>query len=160
VSNAVGRRPDEVAGKPYRPLFDETVHRVGASRPLMVGDRLDTDIEGAVNCGADSLLVMTGVTTVAGLCHAREGQRPDYVARTLDGLLASHPSPESDGPAARSLRGWKVAVGDGVLEIAARGSDPDDALRAGAEACWEWIDAHAGDELDTHALDDAISGTG
>ena len=36
-----------VAGKPERPLLDETVRRVGGDRPLMVGDRLDTDIEGA-----------------------------------------------------------------------------------------------------------------
>ena len=36
-----------VAGKPERPLLDETIRRVGGSRPLMVGDRLDTDIDGA-----------------------------------------------------------------------------------------------------------------
>ncbi|MGI8888718.1 MAG: HAD-IIA family hydrolase, partial [Nocardioidaceae bacterium] len=45
VAAAVGRRPDVVAGKPFRPLFDETVRRVSAGRPLVVGDRLDTDIE-------------------------------------------------------------------------------------------------------------------
>jgi ribonucleotide monophosphatase NagD (HAD superfamily) len=37
-----------VAGKPEPPLIEETVRRVGGDRPLMVGDRLDTDIEGAV----------------------------------------------------------------------------------------------------------------
>ena len=42
----------EVAGKPYRPLLDETVARLGAGRPLFVGDRLDTDIAGAVNAGS------------------------------------------------------------------------------------------------------------
>ena len=36
-----------MAGKPEPPLFEETVRRVGGDRPLMVGDRLDTDIEGA-----------------------------------------------------------------------------------------------------------------
>ena len=34
-----------VAGKPARPLLDETVRRVGGRHPLMVGDRLDTDID-------------------------------------------------------------------------------------------------------------------
>ena len=43
-----GVEPD-VAGKPSRPLLDETIARTGAERPLMVGDRLDTDIEGAVD---------------------------------------------------------------------------------------------------------------
>ncbi len=62
-----GRDPGEVhrgdattAGKPERPLLDETVRRVGGRRPLMVGDRLDTDIEGARRAGVDSLLVLTG----------------------------------------------------------------------------------------------------
>jgi hypothetical protein len=103
---------------------------------------------------------MTGVTSTTDLCHARAGRRPDYVARTLDGLLASHRSPDREGPAARSLGGWRIGVDDGVLHISDRGSDPDDALRAGAEACWEWLDAHDGDEIDTRALDDAISDTG
>ena len=48
VATAVGREPDIVAGKPYRPLFDETVRRISSRRPLVIGDRLDTDIEGAV----------------------------------------------------------------------------------------------------------------
>ena len=42
-----------VAGKPERPLLDETIRRVGGSRPLMVGDRLDTDIDGAINADCD-----------------------------------------------------------------------------------------------------------
>jgi glycerol-1-phosphatase len=157
VSHAVGRGPDEVAGKPYRALFDETVRRVGAKRPLMVGDRLDTDIEGAVNCGADSLLVMTGVTSAADLCHAPDGRRPDYVSRTLEGLLSSHPTPDRDGQAARSLRGWRVVADAGSLSVVAKGEDADDALRAAAEAAWEWLDTHPGEELDTRALDDAIA---
>ena len=32
--------------------MDETVRRVGGDRPLMVGDRLDTDIEGAHASGS------------------------------------------------------------------------------------------------------------
>ena len=42
-------REPVVAGKPEPPLFQETLRRVGGERPLVVGDRLDTDIEGAVN---------------------------------------------------------------------------------------------------------------
>ena len=62
LATTSGREPI-VTGKPERPLFDEAVARTAATRPLVVGDRLDTDIEGAVNAGLDSLLVLTGVTT-------------------------------------------------------------------------------------------------
>lgn len=80
-----------VAGKPARPLLDETVRRIGGERPLMVGDRLDTDIEGAHNAGVDSLLVMTGVTRPADLVGARPRHRPTYLSATLGGLFTEHP---------------------------------------------------------------------
>ena len=96
----------EVAGKPQRPLFEETLTRVGGERPLVVGDRLDTDIEGAVTMGWDSLLVLTGVT---GLERAgggrREGQRPTYVAPDLEALAEPQPAPDDRGRAV-SLGGW------------------------------------------------------
>jgi glycerol-1-phosphatase len=157
VATAVGRRPDAVAGKPYRPLFDETLQRTGAARPLVIGDRLDTDIEGAVNCGAESMLVMTGVTSVAGLCLAQEGQRPDYVASTMQGLLIAHRAPERTAPAQWGAGGWQIVVDDaGRVRIESRGPDPDDALRSGAEACWEWLASHAGRSVDTHELEAAV----
>ena len=37
VKMAVGAEPAEVAGKPYRPLLDDTVERLGAHHPLFVG---------------------------------------------------------------------------------------------------------------------------
>src|SRR6478672_7444806 len=66
VARFADREP-VVAGKPETPLFEETLRRVGGDRPLVVGDRLDTDIEGANKVGYDSLLVMTGVTDLATL---------------------------------------------------------------------------------------------
>ena len=68
-----------MAGKPQRPLLDETVRRVGGERPLMVGDRLDTDIEGAHEAEVDSLLVLTGVTGLADLVAATPRLRPTYL---------------------------------------------------------------------------------
>ena len=88
----------EVAGKPARPLLDETVRRMGAERALMVGDRLDTDIEGAHRADVDSLLVLTGVTGLAELVAARPEERPTYLAPDLGGLLVAHPEVrEEDG---------------------------------------------------------------
>ncbi|MFE5618216.1 HAD hydrolase-like protein [Streptomyces sp. NPDC056463] len=81
----------KVAGKPLPPMHRETVLRTGAERPLVVGDRLDTDIEGAFNGGVDSLLVLTGVTDVAQLLAAVPEHRPTYVDADLRGLLTGQP---------------------------------------------------------------------
>ncbi len=82
-----------LAGKPYRPLLDETLHRLGAERPIFVGDRLDTDIEGANNVGIDSLFVLCGSHGPQDLLLAPVAQRPSYVAEDLGGLLLP-PVPE------------------------------------------------------------------
>ena len=79
IVTATGTQP-VVAGKPEPPLHAESVERVGAKRPLVVGDRLDTDIEGAVRVGADSMLVFTGVTQPADAVLAPPHQRPTYLA--------------------------------------------------------------------------------
>jgi HAD superfamily hydrolase (TIGR01457 family) len=76
-----------VAGKPEPALHRETMIRTNAQRPLIVGDRLDTDIEGANRAGVDSLLVLTGVTRLEDLKSAPKEQQPTYLARDLRGLL-------------------------------------------------------------------------
>ena len=54
------RRRLVVAGKPEPPLLEYAVERAQATRPLFVGDRLDTDIAGAIRVRMDSLLVLSG----------------------------------------------------------------------------------------------------
>ncbi len=76
-----------VAGKPARPMIDAAIARTGSAAPLVVGDRLDTDIEAGVNAGVPSLLVFTGVSTPADLLAAPENQRPTYLAFDLRGLV-------------------------------------------------------------------------
>jgi HAD superfamily hydrolase (TIGR01450 family) len=87
VVSATGRQP-VVAGKPFAPLMDESVERIGARRPLIVGDRLDTDIEAGHRTGIPSLLVLTGVTDVGTLLAAPTDRRPTYLAADLRGLAA------------------------------------------------------------------------
>ena len=58
-----------------------------SQRPLVVGDRLDTDIACAVAAGSPSLLVFTGVSTAADLLAAVPAQRPTYLAFDLRGLV-------------------------------------------------------------------------
>ncbi len=91
IVTATGQKP-VVAGKPEPPLHSEAVARAGARRPLVVGDRLDTDIEGAVRVGADSMLVLTGVTRPAEAVLAPRHRRPTYLAPDLTGLNEPHPA--------------------------------------------------------------------
>ena len=76
TAQAVDVEP-EVAGKPYRPLVDATVARLGAGHPIFVGDRLDTDIAGAVAAGLDSMLVLTGLPR-PGRPGGRRGRQPAH----------------------------------------------------------------------------------
>jgi HAD superfamily hydrolase (TIGR01450 family) len=85
VRLATARDP-EVVGKPAPTLFRSAAERAGARAPLVVGDRLDTDIAGAVAAGLPSLLVLTGVSTLHDVLAARECERPTYVARDLTAL--------------------------------------------------------------------------
>jgi HAD superfamily hydrolase (TIGR01450 family) len=118
-------------GKPDPAMHRESVQRSGASRPLVVGDRLDTDIEGACRVGCDSLLVLTGVTTPAELLAAPPEHRPTYVSAGLDGLLSPHRAPER-GDAAWTCGGW--TAGPDLL-LSGEGEDLD-ALRALCAAAW------------------------
>lgn len=131
-----------VAGKPERPLLDETVRRVGGDRPLMVGDRLDTDIEGAHNAGVDSLLVLTGVTGLEELVAAPPSLRPSYIAPDLGGLATAHRAPERDA-ATWVLGGWRAHTRDGRLEVdqVAPDADPADWWRVAAESAWGHLDS-------------------
>ncbi len=132
---ATGKQP-VVAGKPEPPLHAESVERVGARHPLVVGDRLDTDIEGAANGGADSLLVLTGVTRPADLLLAGPRQRPSYVALDLSGINAAQPAITREGEAA-SCGGWTAQPGGagGWLTVSGSGGWLD-GLRALSVAAW------------------------
>jgi glycerol-1-phosphatase len=146
IVNATGQRP-VVAGKPQTPLHAEAVARSGARHPLVVGDRLDTDIEGAVRAGTDSLLVLTGVSRPLDVVLAPPERRPTYLARDLGGLLVAHPGVTAGGPGAGSsggasgggmfrCGGWQAAWADpGKLTVTGSG-DPLDGLRALCAAAW------------------------
>ncbi|MEU9237677.1 HAD-IIA family hydrolase [Streptomyces subrutilus] len=134
VRIATGAEP-QVAGKPLPPMHRETVLRTGAKRPLVVGDRLDTDIEGAFNGGVDSLLVLTGVTDAEQLVRAEPRHRPTYVDRDLRGLLTGQPEVAADGAGFR-CGGWTAVALDGELELRGGDGDPVDGLRALCAAAW------------------------
>ncbi|MFJ2020307.1 HAD hydrolase-like protein [Streptomyces nodosus] len=132
VRIATGAEP-QVAGKPLPPMHRETILRTGAERPLVVGDRLDTDIEGAFNGGVDSLLVLTGVTDGAQLLAAPPHHRPTYVDADLRGLLGGQPEvvATDDG---YGCGGWTARANE-RLELEGEGETLD-GLRALCAAAW------------------------
>lgn len=86
---AVGQTVDVtplVAGKPEPALMQLAAEQLGLRNPLVIGDRLDTDIAGGVAADFDTALVLTGVDTEDSAAAAEAAQRPTYVLRTLADL--------------------------------------------------------------------------
>ncbi|MEH0939157.1 HAD-IIA family hydrolase [Micromonospora psammae] len=133
LRHALNRPPDLVVGKPEPALFTTAARRAGEGRTLVVGDRLDTDIEGARRAGLDSLLVLTGVSDVSELLAAPEERRPTYVARDLAGLF--DPAAVIRVPGEPAVGGWSTAPVAGGLELRGAGR-PLDALAVLCAAAW------------------------
>ncbi|MEO8889432.1 MAG: HAD-IIA family hydrolase [Jatrophihabitantaceae bacterium] len=145
LQHATGADPIST-GKPDPTMHRESVERSGAKRPIVVGDRLDTDIEGANAVGCPSLLVLSGVTTARELLGAAGRMRPSYLADDVSGLLQTHRQPTSVGDRI-DCGSWSVQADPSSLTLRCNGdveSDPVqqrraaelDALRALCVATW------------------------
>lgn len=134
VAAASGCSP-EVAGKPYPPLLLRAAEASKALRPLVVGDRLDTDIEGAANAEMPSLLVLSGVTRALDLWRAEHLRRPRFLARDLRGLLQPPLTVAISDGVARC--GPAVARMDGTLLAVEESGDPVAGIWAAAHAVWQ-----------------------
>ncbi|NDZ94559.1 HAD-IIA family hydrolase [Streptomyces sp. SID6673] len=143
VAHATGQQP-LVAGKPAAPLMADAIARSRASRPLVVGDRLDTDIEGGHSVGVDSVLVLTGVSSVTDLLVAPPEQRPTYVISDLTGLYH-----DADTVRAGDHDGWRVEFDGPTATVSRVGSaTPQSLIPALASAVWSAIDEGALDPAD------------
>ncbi|MCY1137948.1 HAD-IIA family hydrolase [Actinoplanes sp. Pm04-4] len=137
VRTALDRDPDVVVGKPGPALFTTAASQSHARHPLAVGDRLDTDIQGAVAAGLDSLLVLTGVSGPADLLAADESSRPTYVASDLSGLFG--PADEVRVPLeADEAGGWRLTRDGDTAKLDGSG-DPVVALRLLCAATWSGV---------------------
>jgi HAD superfamily hydrolase (TIGR01450 family) len=84
---AATAQPATVFGKPNPPILVAARDRAGGGRPLVIGDRIETDIEGARRLGWDSLLVLTGISSRADLRAADVAAT--YVADDLSALIGA-----------------------------------------------------------------------
>jgi glycerol 3-phosphatase-2 len=134
VSVATGVDP-QVAGKPYPPLLQQSIDRTAATSPLVVGDRLDTDIEAANRLELDSLLVLTGVTDAPTLLIAPPMLRPTFLAADLRGLL------EPGQTFATTPFALVGPGGELVLTGRPDRTDPLARIRGAAAVCWAATDA-------------------
>ena len=78
-----------VTGKPSKTMYDiiSEDHDLGdPERVLMVGDRLDTDIQFGINAGVDTVMVCTGVSAVEEIT---EECRPKYVLDSVVDLFTT-----------------------------------------------------------------------
>lgn len=142
VVAAAGTQPVS-AGKPEPMMFRLTAERRGGVRPLVVGDRLDTDLAGARAAGFPGLHVFTGVSSARDALLATPEERPSFVGADLRALLVPHPAPE------RGPDGWWVCGGaasrvdSGAVELDPAPLDGGvsvDSVRAACAAVWSAVD--------------------
>ncbi len=138
VAAAAGRRP-AVAGKPGRPLLDQALERTGATAALVVGDRLDTDIEAGVAAGLPTLLVLTGVSGPVDLVRAARHARPTHLAADLSGLLDPALTATDGSDSGWRCGGWTVRVDSAGTTVDGTG-DRVAGLWALAHAHWSAAD--------------------
>lgn len=149
VRSATGVVPDS-AGKPSPAMYRMALERVGGRAPLVIGDRLDTDLAGARAGEFAGLHVLTGVSSARDDVLAVAGERPHFIGADLRSLLVAHPRPDRVAEGWWACRQAAARVVDGRLELhRSSGTSVEaqvDVVRAACAAAWSAVDA--GDALD------------
>ncbi|MDU0477623.1 HAD-IIA family hydrolase [Staphylococcus chromogenes] len=133
VTSATGVVP-ESAGKPEPAMFTLVTEKIGATAPLAIGDRLDTDIAGGVAAGVDTLQVVTGVSGHREIIAAPVEQRATYLAADMRALFSAPADlvPQAQGGFTADF----LPSGDIVLRGGTEDSDEMHALRTVAAVAW------------------------
>jgi glycerol-1-phosphatase len=146
----------QVAGKPSPTLLKDALARGDFRAPLVVGDRLNTDIAGANAAKLPSLMVLSGVNSARDAVHAVPEQRATYIGLDLRSLHQ-----DTDVLAVAPQSAWHVETGDNSVTVTGGDEDASDELsivRAVAHAVWaldgdaEAITVKAGDDTAHGAL--------
>jgi HAD superfamily hydrolase (TIGR01450 family) len=134
VHTAVGILP-EFAGKPFRPIFDSALSELGFQKPLVIGDRLDTDIKGAVAAGLESAAVLTGILGNRELLGAKSDERPNYILTDLSELFSDYPKPKRTKSSVSFGQSEVEIIGDRLM-ISAGNPSAVDTIRAATDLVW------------------------
>lgn len=140
VASATGRTP-QVAGKPESHIFETAAQKLGSRKPVVVGDRLDTDIQGGNRAGMDTAVVMTGVETYQTILAAVPVERPTYILEDLNGFFESYPDLQIRATKAgceAQGAGWTARATVEEIYLSGQGTDLD----RWRVACAAWWAAH------------------
>ena len=90
VQTGSQRLPDVVCGKPNQAMYDviASKQKIDRRRTLFVGDRLNTDILFAGRAGFQSLLVLSGVSTMDDV-HCKEASMSDEDQRSIPNYFSA-----------------------------------------------------------------------
>ncbi len=125
-----------VAGKPSPTLMADALARGQFHNPLVVGDRLDTDIAGASAAKLPSLMVLSGVSSARDAVFAVAAERPTFIAHDLRALHS-----DAAATAVAEHPAWRIDIDGSVITVSATGEDPGDdglsVVRATARALWD-----------------------
>lgn len=122
-----------VAGKPEPLLFQVAAEQLEASRPLVVGDRLDTDILGGNRAGFATAVVLTGVDDPESVLGAPADQRPRYILANLSELYTDYPVVQATGKQI-VCGAARAGVDGGTITVTGERDD----LNAWRAACCAW----------------------
>lgn len=157
VEHATGVVP-LATGKPLPKVFHQAASSVSSVRPLAVGDRLNTDIRGAVAAEVDSLHVLTGVNNEIDVALAVPEERPTYLAKTLVGLNVPHAAPAVEGFRATLGGDWAEISGGLLTASGPLAGASLDLYRCVVAACWAAADSGiARDDLAEQIVDLAVA---
>ena len=125
----------QVAGKPAPTLLLDALKRGDFRTPLVVGDRLNTDIAGANAAKLPSLMVLTGVNSARDAVYAVPEQRATFIGHDLRRCTSTR-TQLAVGP----QPAWQVDARDNAITVSSAATDDaGDGLsivRAVAHAVW------------------------
>lgn len=83
IATAAGKPPDRVFGKPSIDMAEIALEKLGVRSAdcLVIGDRMDTDVEFAIKAGMASALVLTGATKLEDVSNYSFS--PDHIIESM-----------------------------------------------------------------------------
>jgi len=85
---ALQREPDFIAGKPNTWIIEialKLTNTKSLDKAVIIGDQLETDIKMGLNAGIDTILVLTGISTLKDIEKSKI--KPKYVVNSLNEIV-------------------------------------------------------------------------